>query len=347
MKDVLTAMQTQFDAILGPPGALPVFGEDSEDPAYLVFVVVLHFVNFFFLVNFFLAIVVEAFTKNVRNLETNDTEQDILTDTIEQIYTSVKGVVFWWPANSKLIVELKGICKRYITSEDLIPVLFKNEAHAHTFVEHYSRHSFVMTDGNDRPNIQRLYDDHRVTESKIRSIAKALDGMGKTMAGTATLRPTGTYGDVTGVQPNSALMPHAPAGSLEETVRELCEECRRSNILAAKERERYHAMLEAASQDRERCAKLLDTATQLMQATQAAQGTPSSAEMNRTLQRQIAEAAAMRQNMQSLHDSVQGPGARAGMNLPFIATSAGGPTASLDESGSTWDTPARFQPRLR
>jgi len=173
-RDIKVAMQTQFDCILDPPGSLPVNSAASEDPEYLVFVVILHFVNFFFLVNFFLAIVVGAFLRNVQLLEDCDVEQDMVSDLWGLVKCLALSVLYRWPGKGHILRELDGICFKYISVDDLIKWGFRNEHSAVKFYEHYSDFEFIINEAQKGPTLETIRDDSMIVQSKVKTLSDQL-----------------------------------------------------------------------------------------------------------------------------------------------------------------------------
>lgn len=141
-RSVLAAMRTQFDAVLDPPGEIPVSTDSDTDFEYLAFVLLIHVVNFFFLINFFLAIVVNAYT-NVRRVEDCTVEQSVFADFFALLRNFTKRASHRWPTEAQLIQTLKGMQNECLTSVDLSPSLFHSEDSAQAFIDYYLRFDFL------------------------------------------------------------------------------------------------------------------------------------------------------------------------------------------------------------
>jgi len=365
MRDAFTAMKTQIDAILGPPGALPIFGDASEDYSYLIFVVLLHFVNFFFLVNFFLAIVVDAFTKTVRSLEDNDTEMDIISDTCEQIYTTTKSWCLWWPDSKKIVYELKRTDRRFLNAEDFASegFGFRDQEHASTFFNHYKRHSFVLQDASCITD-QRVADEYTVLQSKVKAISRTVE---KLEPRTPSRSPTGHFDGspsssparrvvveqaveqaLEACQPLEASLPLMTTRASErsdvvepsrlqellEHVQQMRQEFHEARLESAvdretvsKDRETLIQMAEAMRRDREQCTQLLEVATKLLHATQVQQSCSTMHDVQVSLERHVQEAASMRGAMQALQAG-QRPTSDASGSMSRVTAMLGGQAAS-------------------
>jgi len=145
-QDITTAMLTQFDAILGPPGALPLSAGDGagEDFEYLFFALLTHLVNFFFLINFFLAIVVDAYSKVMAQVERSIVDQNALQDFVAMVNMYVVRLRHNWPSEDQVMNSLKGSSKQFISPDDLYPECgFPSLRSARAYYNYYMRYNFL------------------------------------------------------------------------------------------------------------------------------------------------------------------------------------------------------------
>ena len=120
MSTIPKTMWTQFDAILGPPGTLGLSTvETNESYEYFIYVLLLHGLNFFFLVNFFLAIIVNGYTRYSEGTAITDVENDIISDTVIVFFRFWYGIRYGWSSNKTIASAVSELPCTFIATENL------------------------------------------------------------------------------------------------------------------------------------------------------------------------------------------------------------------------------------
>lgn len=114
MSSIAMTVKTQFDAVLGPPGTLKLSIEDG-DAVYVIYVVLLHSINFFLLVNFALAIVVGGYDRHQQDIAKSDIQHDVLTDTWWAFRMCCHWLRYGWPSPGRLACDLEKLPGMFIT----------------------------------------------------------------------------------------------------------------------------------------------------------------------------------------------------------------------------------------
>eukprot|EP00293_Proteomonas_sulcata_P012517 CAMPEP_0184304488 /NCGR_PEP_ID=MMETSP1049-20130417/13989_1 /TAXON_ID=77928 /ORGANISM="Proteomonas sulcata, Strain CCMP704" /LENGTH=503 /DNA_ID=CAMNT_0026616303 /DNA_START=36 /DNA_END=1547 /DNA_ORIENTATION=+ len=132
--DQSTAMVTQFDILLG---SLPENFQD--DWLLIIYVAMTNVIMFFLMLNFLLAIVVEAYMKVREQIEESETENEITYDLILTMYFTTVGVFKGWPNRRVIGFLLKHRLARRAVSWTELHVLGVPEKSAKAFIESYSQ----------------------------------------------------------------------------------------------------------------------------------------------------------------------------------------------------------------
>eukprot|EP00747_Dinoflagellata_sp_TGD_P083224 gnl/TRDRNA2_/TRDRNA2_162019_c0_seq4.p1 gnl/TRDRNA2_/TRDRNA2_162019_c0~~gnl/TRDRNA2_/TRDRNA2_162019_c0_seq4.p1 ORF type:complete len:262 (+),score=32.75 gnl/TRDRNA2_/TRDRNA2_162019_c0_seq4:68-787(+) len=130
-----TTMKAQFNALLDPPGDLSLEGEGFS--GYTLFVVLFHVICFFFMVNFLLAIIVDAYGDVQKLNAENVVEQDVVSDLYSLVRTGILSYRHGWPSRKHIIHQLKSLGMTYVNVPDLMLADFRSEASARAFFNHY------------------------------------------------------------------------------------------------------------------------------------------------------------------------------------------------------------------
>jgi len=164
LRSVMTTCRAQFDAMLGPPGDLYLASEEADAWEYLFYITAFHFVCFFFLLNFCLAIIIDSYQKVIEEVRDDDTEQDIFSDLYCLIAKKFKALQHCWPSEIKLVEHLEHeLNSRFVTTDMLFwagedTPGFKTIGDAEAFVEFYGQFNF-LTDTEDVVNEQPTLED--------------------------------------------------------------------------------------------------------------------------------------------------------------------------------------------
>jgi len=144
------ACWTQLGMFIGEYGfALP---EDTPDVEFIIYQLVFIFCVFLILLNFFLAIVVEAYAAVRRAIEECEVEDELIHDFIDIVYTLFLQTWLRWPAGNQVHKSLidhheKASATGRTVGADFLyenvlnkkgDRLFKNHAHATEYVDFYA-----------------------------------------------------------------------------------------------------------------------------------------------------------------------------------------------------------------
>lgn len=179
--------QTMFDSLLGPPGAFTLY-DNKENLEYTYFVLLYWLSLFFFMLNFILAIIVDAYAKVVEENEALEVEQSVWYD----VAASLRICYFrWrkqWPKHTQLIKKIEGLPRSQpVTSVALMSLasnetkpLFKNPDHAQHWMEYYARYDFLgfTTDEPEGPQqevLDRLEEMTLQTKTRFKCIEKVTE----------------------------------------------------------------------------------------------------------------------------------------------------------------------------
>eukprot|EP00277_Geminigera_cryophila_P048225 CAMPEP_0173089162 /NCGR_PEP_ID=MMETSP1102-20130122/25653_1 /TAXON_ID=49646 /ORGANISM="Geminigera sp., Strain Caron Lab Isolate" /LENGTH=679 /DNA_ID=CAMNT_0013972779 /DNA_START=41 /DNA_END=2080 /DNA_ORIENTATION=+ len=133
--DVPTSCATQFNMMIGglPDGW-------SEDVNMLIYVSVNFIVFFFLLLNFLLAIIVEAYMKTRSHIEDIQYERNFFTDALLCFYHPMLGYFSGWPTGRAIrqkLEEVEADEKKTVFSFDLRPI-FPNDRSLDRFISAYN-----------------------------------------------------------------------------------------------------------------------------------------------------------------------------------------------------------------
>jgi len=179
-RDTFAAMRTQFDAVVSPPGELPFYTESDNDFEYLIFAIIVHVVNFFFLINFFLAIVVNAYTKVTEDLEACTVEQSIFEDFWAMIHKRILQFKSGskWPKEARIVAFLeKATNESVITVDGLFPECFPTKESAESYFSYYSSFSFLVTQASKKEvTLEDVHSAQRLVDTKLNTVLGVLEG---------------------------------------------------------------------------------------------------------------------------------------------------------------------------
>eukprot|EP00928_Gymnodinium_smaydae_P090131 TRINITY_DN7397_c0_g1_i1.p1 TRINITY_DN7397_c0_g1~~TRINITY_DN7397_c0_g1_i1.p1 ORF type:complete len:1776 (+),score=320.55 TRINITY_DN7397_c0_g1_i1:104-5431(+) len=145
-KDFFEAFSTQFDAMLGPPGALNISGLAEDQWEFLIYAFCFQCICFFFVLNFILAIIIDAYSSVMDEVRNSNVEMDILSDLFAVTRSGWKRFRYKWPDTYDIIFHLKhSIRTTRVTGEQLWwdGDLFPELADAQAFVEYYGGFDFL------------------------------------------------------------------------------------------------------------------------------------------------------------------------------------------------------------
>mmetsp|Transcript_12527 Transcript_12527/g.24258 ORF Transcript_12527/g.24258 Transcript_12527/m.24258 type:complete len:310 (-) Transcript_12527:128-1057(-) len=110
-------MQTQFNMLLGnlPRGY-------ADDPLLIIFITLSIVVQFFLMLNFLLAIVVEGYTKVRQDIDDNQVEKEFFYDVLLSLHGMLCGLIYRWPSKQEWVSILQEELQdkgRIISFEDI------------------------------------------------------------------------------------------------------------------------------------------------------------------------------------------------------------------------------------
>jgi len=169
-KDIPHAMKSQFSMLLGnlPSGY-------TNDFLLGLYVISTNILQFFLMLNFLLAIVVEAHTKVREDIANIEVENEIFTDLAWAVYREFQKFRYGWPHRMQLqaILETRMV-HRNVNAEHLrlagVPI-----KHARQIIEAYMQHTALRS--RDVP--QSVYDEaiHKIKTQKVQR-ASPIDSRG-------------------------------------------------------------------------------------------------------------------------------------------------------------------------
>ena len=143
--DYETALRTEFQMLFGefPEG----WGDDPALQRELQVFVVLYFLVLFLLVlNFLLAIIVEAYMKLRGAIDEKKTEQAFLTDVRQSVWSRALGLIYGWPSPRFLGSDLTALSgKNSVGFQELYATgLFRNPSSIRSFLQYYNGYNFMQ-----------------------------------------------------------------------------------------------------------------------------------------------------------------------------------------------------------
>jgi hypothetical protein len=109
--------------------------------------------NFFFLVNFFLAIIVNGYTRYSDFTELTDVENDIISDTVIGLFRIWSGIRYRWSSNKTIALAISELPSTFIAIEHLKDLkdthsrnVFHDRGSAEAFHKFYSTWVSALTE---------------------------------------------------------------------------------------------------------------------------------------------------------------------------------------------------------
>jgi len=172
MSTIFRTMCTQMDAILGPPGTLMLSDLSSAgtlEHEYFVYVFLLHVVNFFCLVNFFLAIIVNGYTRHSVGTEYTDVENDIISDAVIGFLRLWYGIRYGWSSNRTIALAVSELPSTFIATSHLTSPRF-----CHVFPNTKSAEAFHKFYCTWVSNLTR-FDEGQLPEYDVKPLVLAME----------------------------------------------------------------------------------------------------------------------------------------------------------------------------
>jgi hypothetical protein len=142
-RNLSAAMLTEFEIMF--TSEFPD-GWKDEGPEFIVFNLLYLIFMVILVLNFILAIIVDAYMQVMKDVETNLVEQDVYQDCGATIYVHFMGRLFLgWPSQAALEHRLRSMKARLSVSyKDLAGLgLFRDHVAIVSFIKHYKRYSFL------------------------------------------------------------------------------------------------------------------------------------------------------------------------------------------------------------
>eukprot|EP00927_Polykrikos_kofoidii_P085905 TRINITY_DN9471_c0_g1_i1.p1 TRINITY_DN9471_c0_g1~~TRINITY_DN9471_c0_g1_i1.p1 ORF type:complete len:1719 (-),score=296.22 TRINITY_DN9471_c0_g1_i1:194-5329(-) len=147
------AIKTQFNALLSPPASLAFPEDGSLHLEYVLYVLLYHVLCFFFLMNFMLAIIIDAYAKTEKTTQNRHVAQSIPQDVIDLLRTSILKRRYRWPGRHKIVKHLQQkVSSELVDVRDLMPAGFQSESDVQAFCSFYGR--FIGMVGAPEPEAQ-------------------------------------------------------------------------------------------------------------------------------------------------------------------------------------------------
>jgi len=177
-KSFTSSICVLFDSILGPPGALPLGSE--MDAVGLIYATLFHSICFFFLLNFMLAIIVDAYTKVMDMVRTCVVDQNIISDLYSVAQYQVLLYRHRFPLRRVVVSYLKNLDVDVVVLEDLYPSdIFPSGQVAAAYFSFYSKFSFLIDDIQEAetPSIADLATIMALTMHKVELVQHQVDAI--------------------------------------------------------------------------------------------------------------------------------------------------------------------------
>jgi len=103
------------------------------------YVLCFNVVVFFLMLNFLLAIIVEAYSKVAEEVATNEAARDLFTDIYLTTQARLKTMIWHWPSHHTIIGKIESMgCKKTVSMKNLRSVFPSWQLKSlHSFLEHY------------------------------------------------------------------------------------------------------------------------------------------------------------------------------------------------------------------
>lgn len=132
------SLLTQYMVITGGIGD---YGDNST--SYIIYLLLLFTVQGLFMLNFFLAIVIDAYAAIKQKIVDQITEQNIVVDLVDVIIVSVKQCIHGWPSARRITDGLKRLPSNSVTTAELSSLAGGGKS-SESFVEYYSSYDFLL-----------------------------------------------------------------------------------------------------------------------------------------------------------------------------------------------------------
>ena len=167
---------TQFQLVTGGIGD---YGDESL--VYVLYVVLVFAFQGLFMLNFFLAIVVDAYSVVKQKVVDQVTEQSFWQDSIDIAFLAIRRLLSGWPSTAVIVSRLNKQPDEVINRAALVGIL-GDERRAESFIEHYCQYEFVLSSSKEaEPHLK----EHA---EKLAETAKSTDAVAVAQPATAKTR---------------------------------------------------------------------------------------------------------------------------------------------------------------
>eukprot|EP00747_Dinoflagellata_sp_TGD_P083223 gnl/TRDRNA2_/TRDRNA2_162019_c0_seq3.p1 gnl/TRDRNA2_/TRDRNA2_162019_c0~~gnl/TRDRNA2_/TRDRNA2_162019_c0_seq3.p1 ORF type:complete len:223 (+),score=39.55 gnl/TRDRNA2_/TRDRNA2_162019_c0_seq3:68-670(+) len=165
-----TTMKAQFNALLDPPGDLSLEGEGFS--GYTLFVVLFHVICFFFMVNFLLAIIVDAYEQVQAANDALATEQDLVSDTVASICRIGMAIRHHWPRHYRISNYLHSLDLKFVNPPDLLDAGFRSIPDAEAWFHYYQSFDALVTEEKVDTSLQEIADSQMIALNRMEQLQK-------------------------------------------------------------------------------------------------------------------------------------------------------------------------------
>lgn len=161
---LLSSCLTQFKLVTA---GIEDYGDES--PLYVLYIVLVYAAQGLFMLNFFLAIVVDAYSVVKQKVVDQVTEQSFWQDSIDIAILAVRRLLSGWPSMTVIISRLERHPEEVISRAALIGIL-GDERRAESFISYYSQYEFVLSSSKDaeayiQAHVEKLAEDSKTVDA--------------------------------------------------------------------------------------------------------------------------------------------------------------------------------------
>jgi hypothetical protein len=148
---ISNSFETLWEMLLGSmlsSGAIPS-STWSHDPFLLIYLMLYNLLFFMLMLNFIIAIIVEAYMKVVKGIEEMESDQEFFTDVTSVVIVSIKSFIHRWPGHQQLISAIgdsKMKSVDYLTLRQIFPE-WDRRGMKH-FLHYYGRYGYMSSEHN-------------------------------------------------------------------------------------------------------------------------------------------------------------------------------------------------------
>ncbi len=134
---------TQFKVITA---GIEDYGDEST--LFVLYIIMVYLAQGLFMLNFFLAIVVDAYGEVKRKVVEQVTEQSFWRDSIDIALLAIRRPLAGWPPIAVIISRVEKQPNELITRDELIRIL-GDEQRAESFIDYFGQYEFLLSSSED------------------------------------------------------------------------------------------------------------------------------------------------------------------------------------------------------